>query len=449
MKIAQRVGSIVTLVSAVLAVACSSGTAPGSSSTGAGTSSGDPPGNGLAYYRDIKPIFDAKCASCHYEGGIGPFAVTSYADFQPYLALIKQKVTSKEMPPWLADDSCTDYVADRSLDDAQIKTIGDWVDGGGLEGDAKDEGKPVDVGPTYALSRVDLSLSLPTDYLQVKEPDDYRCFVIDWPKSDVTYVTGFRANPGNAKVVHHVIAFLAPPSQVDTVKKLDDAEPGEGYTCFGGPGFNQTNWIGAWAPGSLGTDYPVGTGIKVEPGSKVVLQVHYNTLTAGKQKDRTSIDFKLDPTVTKEATIQPWTNPTWLSNKPTMKIPAFEADTMHSFAFDPTPFLSKGKPFLMYSANLHMHQLGTHAKLTIQRKEGDEDCLLDIPKWNFHWQGSYGFPTPKVFHPGDKVYLECHWDNTPPMQPIVDGKAQMPKDVFWGESTTDEMCLGGFYMVVP
>ena len=133
----------------------------------------------------------------------------------------------------------------------------------------------------------------------------------------------------------------------------------------------------------------------------------------------------------------------------TMKIPAFAPDTMHSFAFDPTPFLSGGKPFLMYSANLHMHQLGTRAKLSLQRKDGSEDCLLDIPRWNFHWQGSYGFPAPKVVNPGDKVYLECHWDNTPPMQPIVDGKAQMPKDVFWGEGTTDEMCLGGFYMVAP
>jgi hypothetical protein len=273
--------------------------------------------------------------------------------------------------------------------------------------------------------------------------------VIDWPKSEVSYVTGFRANPGNAKVVHHVIAFLAPPSQVDAVKKLDDADPGEGYTCFGGPGFNQTNWIGAWAPGSQGTDYPEGTGIKIEPGSKVVLQVHYNTLTAGKQKDRTSVDFKLESSVIKEATIQPWTNPTWLNKKDTMKIPAFAPDTMHSFAFDPTPFLSSGKPFLMYSANLHMHQLGTRAKLSLQRKDGSEDCLLDIPKWNFHWQGSYGFPAPKVVNPGDKVYLECHWDNTPPMQPIVDGKPQMPKDVFWGEGTTDEMCLGGFYMVAP
>ncbi len=447
MKQAQRVGSIVTLISAALAAGCSSGTEPGS--TTSGTTGGNPPGNGLAYYRDIKPIFDAKCASCHYEGGIAPFTVDTYADFQPYLALIKQKVASKEMPPWLADGSCTDYVADRSLDDAQIKLIGDWVDGGGVEGDPKDVGKPIDVGPTYALSRVDLNLSLPIDYLQVKEPDDYRCFVIDWPKSEVSYVTGFRANPGNAKVVHHVIAFLAPPSQVDTVKKLDDAEPGEGYTCFGGPGFDQTNWIGAWAPGSQGTDYPEGTGIKIEPGSKVVLQVHYNTLTSGKQADRTSVDFKLDPTVLKEAIIQPWANPSWLTKKDTMKIPAFAPDTKHSFAFDPTGFLSDGKPFLMYSANLHMHQLGTKAKLSIQRKGGGEDCLLDIPRWDFHWQGSYGFPAPKVFNPGDKVYLECHWNNTPPMQPIVDGKPQIPKDVFWGEGTTDEMCLGGFYMVVP
>ncbi|MFO0756231.1 MAG: monooxygenase [Byssovorax sp.] len=445
----HRLGaSLAASICAALVVGCSSND-PGTGGSTGGTTTTAPPSGGLAYYRNIKPIFDAKCASCHVDGGIAPFSVATYADFQPYLSLIKQKVESKEMPPWLADDECTDYVADRSLDAEQIKAIGDWVDQGGVEGDPKDEGAPLDVGPTYALSRVDMNLPIPVEYLQNKEPDDYRCFVIDWPKTETTYVTGFRANPGNAQVVHHVIAFLAPPAQVDKVKQLDDADPGEGYTCFGGAGFNEAAWLGAWAPGTQGTDYPIGTGIKIEPGSKVILQVHYNTLTAGKQKDRTSVDFKLDAQVAREAVIQPWTNIQWLTNKPSMKIPAFAPDTMHSFTYDPTKYLTGNKPFLMYSANLHMHQLGTKAKLTIKRQDGSEDCLLDIPRWNFHWQGSYGFPAPKTFNPGDKVYLECHWDNTPPMQPIIDGKPQMPKDVFWGEGTTDEMCLGGFYMTDP
>ena len=59
---------------------------------------------------------------------------------------------------------------------------------------------------------------------------------MDWPATTDTYITGFRANPGNAPIVHHVIAFLAQPSDVATYQQLDDADPAPGYVCFGGPG---------------------------------------------------------------------------------------------------------------------------------------------------------------------------------------------------------------------
>ncbi len=418
----------------------------GSGTSGSATGSGGGAASGLTYYKDAKPIFDAKCGTCHVAGGIAPFTTSTFAAASPFAGLIKQKVADKTMPPWLADDACADYVADRSLSQAQIDTLVKWVDDGAVEGDPKDEGAPIDTGPDYALSRVDLNLPMPVDYTAQTEPDDYRCFVIDWPKDTVSFVTGFRANPGNPKVVHHVIAFLAAPDQAADAKALDDAEAGPGYTCFGGTGLGaKQEWIGAWAPGSAGTDYPAGTGIRIEPGSKIVLQVHYNTLTAGKQSDKTSIDFKIDNKVDKEAHIQPWTNPSWVTSQ-SMKIAAFDADANHAWTFDPTPYISGGKPFTMYSANLHMHTLGTSAKLSIMRQGGAEECMLEIPRWNFHWQGSYGFAQPKIMNPGDQLFLECHWDNSPKNQPSIGGKQQMPKDVFWGEGTTDEMCLGGFYM---
>jgi len=320
------------------------------------------------------------------------------------------------------------------------------VDDGAYEGDPADVGAPVDPGEQLKLSRVDKTLKLAVSYTQQTTPDDYHCFVMDWNETTTKYITGFRANPGDARVVHHVIAYLATPKDVSAVQALDDAEAGDGYTCFGGSGVNSAEWVGAWAPGSLGTDFPMGTGIKIGAGSKIILQVHYNSLANGVHADQTSVDFKLDDSVAKEGHIQPWTNPTWITNKNTMKIPAMQADVMHSFGYDPTGPLTSGKPFTIYSGMLHMHTLGTKALLQIERAGGEKECLLQIDNWNFHWQGSYGLKTPTTFNPGDKMYLECHWDNTPPKQPSINGEQQVPKDVFWGEGTTDEMCLGGFYL---
>ena len=425
----RSIGLVGVAIAALGAAACGSedpaGTPPGVV---------PPPTTVTSYYRDAKPIVDAKCARCHVADGIAPFPLTTYEEVALYADIIKQVVNDRTMPPWNAADGCADYLDDRSLEEAHIASLTAWVDEGAPQGDPKSVGETIQTGPITALSRVDLNLPMQAEYTAQSVPDDYRCFVMDWPEAATTHVTGFRANPGNPQVVHHVIAFLATPGDVATADALDAAEEGPGYTCFGGPGF-QGNWLGAWAPGSQGSDFPAGTGITVEPGSKVVVQIHYNSLTAGAQPDLTTLDFKLDATVAKEAVIQPWANPQWLQGD-TMIIPAMGRDVMHSWTIDPTPYISSDKPFTIYSAGLHMHTLGTSALFSIQRKGGASECMLDIPRWDFHWQGSYGFVETKTFNPGDKLYLECHWDNT------------TANDVTWGEGTGDEMCLGSFYYTV-
>jgi copper type II ascorbate-dependent monooxygenase-like protein len=243
-----------------------------------------------------------------------------------------------------------------------------------------------------------------------------------------------------------VIAFLAAPADVATYQQLDDADPAPGYVCFGGPGGPNgganAHWLGAWAPGSLGSDFPAGTGIKVPAGSKVILQVHYNLTNNNGLADQTSVDFKIDGSVQKEALIQPWANPQWVTNH-TMVIPAGAADQMYSWTLDPSAYwgyitnnvLTSGANVTMYTGSLHMHTRGTHANLSIIHADGTKECMLDIPKWDFHWQGAYAFKQPKTFAPGDQLYLECHWDN-----------ADSTMDRNWGEGTADEMCLGGFYV---
>jgi hypothetical protein len=418
---------------------CGSEVSGGGSSNAAGT----PPAEAVTYWQHAKPILDAKCNGCHTQGGIAPFSLETYTAAYEVRGIIKASTQAGTMPPWPPAKGCTDYFSDRSLTDGQMETLAAWVDQGGVEGDATKPGAPIDKGPTNELSRVDRTLEMPVEYTPQKEPDDYRCFVIDWPGAETEYVTGYRANPGNAAVVHHVIAFVVAPADVSSVEAADAAEAGPGYTCYGGPGV-KASWIGAWTPGNLGVDNPEGTGIRIEPGSKIVMQVHYNTLTAGAQSDRTTMDFRLEKSVTKEAKIQPWARPAWLSGDG-MLIPANESDVMHSFAYDPT-VLPPGGPVTIHGLGLHMHQLGKRGLVRIDRADGTTECMIDVPHWDFHWQGTYTFLEPKTVNPGDKVHLECHWDNSAANQPLVDGVKLPPKDVTWGEGTTDEMCLTTLYM---
>ena len=396
------------------------------------------------YHKDVAPLVREKCATCHVEGGIAPFTLNSYAELFEMRTAVKAAVNQRIMPPWLASQDCTEYNHDRSLSDEQIALISRWVDEGAVEGNPADA--PALSGPAQGgLSRVDRELAMPVEYSPRQSPDDYRCFILDWPETAVRYVTGFRANPGRASIVHHVIAFVARPEEVAGYQALDDAEPGPGYTCFGGPGRGSGNvgWLGSWAPGGEGYDYPAGTGIRVEPGSKIILQVHYNLSSAVSVADRTSVAVSLESSVQKVAIMQPWADPAWL-RAGGMRIPAGQSDVRYRFGFDLSPVLSRvtngvfrdNEPFTVHSAGLHMHTLGTWAKLEIERKTGELDCMLRIPRWDFHWQNGYELKQAKVVRPGDRLTIECHWDNSLPGA----------TDVSWGEGTGDEMCLGILYL---
>ncbi|WP_395812088.1 hypothetical protein [Archangium minus] len=400
-----------------------------------------------SWHANVGPLVQQKCSGCHVEGGIGHFALKTYAQAYAQRDAIKAAVQSRHMPPWPPSNDCARYLDDRSLSDEQVALISRWVDEGAIEGNPADA-PAVPPAPIGGISRVDQTLKMPTQYTPQQRPDDYRCFLLDWPYTDTQYVTGFRANPGNMGIVHHVIAFLAEPHQVAEAQALDDREPGPGYTCFGGPGLNggQAAWLGSWAPGGPGQDYPAGTGLRVAAGSKVILQVHYNThpsLHGQTGPDLTSVSFKVDASVDKVAFVQPWTNPDWVNQK-LMNIPAGQADVVHSWAYEPTSIadqltgglFQKDKPLTVHSVALHMHTLGTSTRLDIQRGSGERECLLDIPRWDFHWQASYLLEQSRVVNPGDSIRLECHWNNSAPGA----------TEVNWGEGTGDEMCLGLFYM---
>jgi hypothetical protein len=357
---------------------------------------------------------------------------------------IQAAVRAHIMPPWMPAGDCTEYIQDRSLSDEQIALISRWVDEGGAQGSAAEA--PVEPGASQGgLSRADVELAMPAEYSPTQSPDEYRCFVLDWPATEVRYVSGFRGNPGRPSIVHHIIAFLARPEEVAAYQALDNADPNPGYSCFGGPGRlgNTVSWIGSWVPGSAGSDYPAGTGIQMVPGSKIILQIHYNLSSANAAPDRTSVSLRLESSVQKVAIMQPWANPAWLKQGG-MRIPAGQGDAHYRFSFDLVPVLSPltrgvfhdNEPITVHSAALHMHTLGAWGRMEIERKAGANDCMLHIPRWDFHWQSGYQFAQPKVVKAGDRIAVECHWDNSLPNA----------RDVAWGEGTSDEMCLGVFYM---
>lgn len=428
------------LVCAALLLGAALGCGDGGAAARSGPADGEE-GGPPTFHRDIKPLVEAKCGNCHVAGGIAPFALQSYEEVQAHAGVAMLAIDQGIMPPWPPDPDCAEYTGNRSLSAEQKELFRRWLEAGTPEGDAESPGEALPGGES-TMGRVDLTLRMPEPYVPGKAPDDYRCFLVPWPEEikGSRFVTGFRAVPGNRATVHHVIAFVATQAQVPMYQQLDAAEPGPGYTCFGGTGGPSSQWLGAWAPGDAGYALPAGTGIEVPAKGMLIVQVHYNT-SAGAGADQSALELQIAEQVERPAFVVPFADPAWV-NERKMVIPAGQKDVVHRFSIDPAD-ITRGRTFDIHMAGLHMHTRGVSGRLAVERP-GGEECLLDIPRWDFDWQGAYAFTQARAFTAGDKLSIECHWDNSAENQPSIDGQPQVPRELNWGEGTGDEMCLGVF-----
>jgi mono/diheme cytochrome c family protein len=414
------------------------------------------------YFQDVKPILEGRCVQCHTAGGIAPFSLTSYAQARGHRAAIAAAVEQKRMPPWDAAAGYRTYRFDPSLTPAQIETVVSWAGEGARRGDPAHPGRALE-SETPTLSRVDLRVRLPEPYTPDASgsTDDYRCFSVPWKTDRTRYVTGFDLRPGQPREVHHIIAFLIPAADAGRIDRWEAADARPGYECYGGPSATGEQLFGAqflagWAPGMRGTDLPEGTGIRVDPGSRLVVQVHYNLDHTKAVPDRSTLEFKLDDAVDKRGVYVPILNPTWVFAPATMAIPPGKRRVVHEWTGDPRPVLRFYAPgldtsrgLLIHSVAHHMHELGVRGTLAVERADGTRSVLLHIPRWRFHWQRDYQLAKPAKVAPGDRLSIRCEWDNTSANQPHVHGMHRKPRLVTWGEDTTDEMCVGFVYATEP
>ena len=322
---------------------------------------------GPTYWEDVEPILAGKCMMCHQEGGVGPFTFDSYENVAALRDAIAVAVANRTMPPWLAQDSCgPQYVGDWSLTDSQIDTIRVWASNGAPEGDSESKKAAVVTADSWTeMSRVDLEVEMPVAYTPTDAPDDHRCFVVPWPETEASHVTGFVTEPGNQSIVHHVISYVVPPERVADALAMEAADPDPGYPCYGPARFGgeYLPWISAWAPGGSGGDFPTGTGIRVEPGSAIILQAHYNVTMSNPAPDKSRMIFQVEPELPRIAALTPFTSYEWVGMG-TMRIPAGEVTT-HSFTM---PFaewvhaysggqLRRNETLTIHEVNFHMHQL--------------------------------------------------------------------------------------------
>jgi mono/diheme cytochrome c family protein len=384
------------------------------------------PRGSVTFAKDVAPIIYANCTSCHRAGEVAPFALASYQDVKKRATQIASVVQSGYMPPWHAD-SHGEFLNERRLSDDQIGVLQQWVQEGARPGGAAPE--PPKFAPGWSLGEPDVVLEPEKSYiLKAEGTDVYRCFVLPNANAEDRYVSALEVRPGNAKVVHHVIAYLNADGKAIAKQEANtDGQPG--YSSFGGIGATPSGSLGGWAPGNFPRRLPDGVGTLYPKGADIVLQIHYHP--SGKSetdKTRVGIYYCKKP-VDKLLRIYPVIAG--------LNIPAGDASyKVKSFDF-PVPWDAT-----VLEVMPHMHLLGKEMAITVTAPDGEKKPLVTVPRYDFSWQTTYVFKDPVKIAKGSKIGLTARYDNSPsnPRNP-----SNPPRTVSWGEQTTDEMCIGFVY----
>jgi peroxiredoxin len=361
----------------------------------------------ISYSKDVAPIIEDKCVSCHLKGGIGPFSMDSYEVIKGFAPMIRETVRTKRMPPYFADPHIGHFQNDQGMTSDQTKTLVHWIEAGAQRGAGADpllanKGKVAPEWPVE-LGQPDVVVKLPAFNVPANGLIEYQNFLVDNPFKQDAWLRAISVNPGNRAVVHHVISdWVADPK----APKADI------------PGGS----VGSYTPGARPQVMAKDSGAPVPAGGKLHFQMHYTT-NGKPATDISEVGFytlKAPPTYIKRSTV--------IANLG-LYIPAGEARHTE------TAYLTFPADAYIYTLYPHSHYRGMHVELDQITTDGKKTPLIVLPKYDFNWQRDYDPVQPILVKAGTKLLATWVYDNSSHNKANPDPK----RNVTWGEQTPDEM----------
>lgn len=431
----------------------------------------DPPAPRATWYQDAAPILAKHCTSCHQEGGIGPFPMTSYEDAVIHADRMMGEIDRGTMPPFDAreDADCTPrfgWVDDPRLSAAEKETLAAWI----ADGFPRGTEAAIPPPPSQELAGVTRSVAPVEGWSTSGDKDQFICYVLD-PQvtGQVAWLTGLQVNPDIDPVVHHaVITEVFPGPQHDALV----AQRGIGKPFDCGTISTPADFVvHVWTPGNQPMQTQPEIAVPIAPGAKLVMQIHYHPAGKTHPPDRTGIDLRFSTawpermyfvTALGNAAQAPNLLPgPGDAGTPRFLIPRNAAEHTEHMRFT-IPDLGALTDVRLFSANPHMHLIGTHISATLERpaargNDPKTECVAN-GGWNFDWQRTYQYDAPLDELPsiaaGDVLDVKCRWNNTlqnPFVQRMLadSNLPPQPIDVGLGEQTTQEMCLEIFGLSLP
>jgi hypothetical protein len=375
------------------------------------------------FHKDVLPILQSRCQTCHRSGEIGPMPLMSYQDTRPWAKSIKEAVLLKRMPPWFADPRYGKFSNDHSLTGEQIKTLAAWVDAGAPEGSVKNAPKPVRFTEGWSIPAPDVVLEMPGEIsIPASGKIDYQYIVVPTGFTEDKWVQMVEVRPSNRAVVHHSVIFQREPAS----KWLRNAEPG--VPISGGPadtGGAGNEILSIYTPGMVPDIWQHSMAKLVKAGSDLVIQMHYTVNgKAGTDRTKVGLIFAKEPPKQRVLTLLPANTG--------FRIPPGDPN----FRVDTKVRIPNAAELVSFFP--HMHLRGKAFEYRATYPTGETQTLLRVDPYKFDWQLSYKLEKPLPLPAGTSFECTGWFDNSPnnPNNP------DPAKEVRWGEQSWDEMMIG-------
>jgi hypothetical protein len=367
------------------------------------------------FYKDVLPILQQHCQSCHRKGEIGAMELMTFDEVRPWAKAIRQSVTLRKMPPWFADPHFGEFSNDPSLTAAEVSTVQAWVDSGSHPGLKTEAPPPVKFPEGRVLANPSVITAIPKPFrIPAHATIPYQEFVLHAAFSADTWASAVEIRPSDRSVVHHAVLYVREPGST----WLDKIPP-------------TADILAVYTPGAPVMTCPEGMAKKIPAGSDLVLQMHY-TSKAVDANDRTEVALMT-------STQRPhYRLLTLQMTKSDFHIPP--GDRQYRVAVSGT----LPQDALLVSMFPHMHLRGAAFEYQIAGSQGRVETLLKVDHYDFYWQLSYQLKTPRPLTAGTRLLFAGYFDNSAGNPRNPDPSAE----VTWGEQSWEEMMIGFFDVAV-
>jgi len=392
------------------------------------------------FSKDVAPIFQAKCQSCHQPESIAPMSLITYKEARPWARSIKDRVARRQMPPWHIDQSVgvQKFKNDMSLTDAQIDTIVRWVDGGAPEGNPKDlpPAKPLVTnnewqGVMDGYGPPDIVIRSPEFKMPAMGQDVWYRPMSDIPITEPRWVKMVEIRPTNLKsrkTLHHSIAYLVLNGDADAVN-TGTATYGLSLAASREDLLNRRPQLMEWAIGKGYDRFAEGTGKLIVPGEKISWDQH---LHAAGEEISTGSEIGL------------WLFPKGQAPKKRSYLIGFTGLREREFLDIPPNSIAYTEGFTVLKENTmitnfqpHFHLRGKAMKVEAIKPDGGREIVSYVGNFNFNWMTNYIYDddVAPIYPKGTIIQVSAWYDNTAANKDNPDPEQW----VGYGDRTVDEM----------